>query len=165
MIDFQHLDPRVDGEHIVGGQTLGGDAEARLELDVIAPATALRRHLVTEVIDQDFSHGLRRRAEEMPSPVPSRIGLTDELHVGLVHQRGRLQRLPRPLARELRGGERTELGVDDGQELGGCAAIASAEIAEEQGHFAVHVAFSLTSEEVPRLFRGEAILFECSSGQ
>jgi len=78
------------------------------------------------LVDQDPAHRARRSAEEVPAPVPARVGVPHQTQVGLVHEAGRLQRLARTLARHARARQRAQLVVDQRQELLGPARSASA---------------------------------------
>jgi hypothetical protein len=49
----------------------------------------------------------------MRSILPSRLALVDEAEVGLVHERGRLQGVVRPLVAELPGSDAAKLRVDE----------------------------------------------------
>ena len=84
-------------------------------------ATATGGELPSRVVDEDAPHGLSRRRIKMLSSVPfqgSTLRL-NQLDPRFMHQRGRLQSVPRPLARHLRGRQLTQFPVDQGQKLSG----------------------------------------------
>ena len=85
----------------------------------------LETFLAASVFDQDPAHRLRGRGEEVGAAVPLRLGIfADEPEIGLVHQIGRLEGLPRGLASEPLGGQLAQFLVDQGQELLGCLQVA-----------------------------------------
>ena len=81
--------------------------------------------LAASVLDQDPAHRLRGRREEVSAAVPLRlVTFADEPEIGLVHQVGRLEALPRGLAGEPLGGQPAQFLVDQGQELLGGPRVA-----------------------------------------
>ena len=81
-------------------------------------AAAARTELLPSLFHQDPPHGLGRRCEEVPPAVPVlRLLDVDQPNIGLVNQRGGLQGLPRPFVGKLRGGQFTQLFIDQRQEL------------------------------------------------
>ena len=70
------------------------------------------------LFDQDPAHRLRGRREEVGAAVPLLLGtFADEPEIGLVHQVGRLEGLPRGLAGEPLAGQLSQFLVDQGKEL------------------------------------------------
>jgi hypothetical protein len=72
------------------------------------------------VLDKDPPHRFGGGAKKMPAAVPElrfAVRRTDQSQIRLVHQSSRLQRLPRFLLRQSRGGQFAELVVDKRQQL------------------------------------------------
>src|SRR5262249_51781953 len=87
---------------------------------------------------QDAAHGLGRRREEVPPavPGPGRVR-AHQPQVGLVDQRGGLERLAGPLPGQPLGRQFAQLVVDQRQELpggGGVAAFGGVQDAGDVGH-------------------------------
>jgi hypothetical protein len=75
------------------------------------------------VIDQNSAHHLSRDGAEMWPVLPARVALVDELEIRFVYERGRFERMARPLALQIRSGERTELAVHHRHEFVGGVTI------------------------------------------
>ncbi len=71
--------------------------------------------LATGVLHQDAAHCLGRRSEEVAPAVPMPGSGAKESQVGLVHQRGRLERLTWSLIGHPLSRETTQLLIDQGQ--------------------------------------------------
>ena len=86
-------------------------------------------------VDEDAAHGRGRHAEEVLSirELSFRL-IADQTQVGFVDQRGSVERLPRPLLRQLLGGELAQLLVDQRQELLGGVRVALFEVGQDAGH-------------------------------
>src|SRR5262249_44947843 len=70
-------------------------------------------------LNQDPAHRLRGRGEKVPPPVPVfRLAAADQSQIRLVHERGRLQRVPPALGREPGRGKLAQLLVNQRQQLG-----------------------------------------------
>ena len=67
----------------------------------------------SRVIDQNAAHQLRGDPEKVRPILPLHVPLVDQLEVGLVHERGALERVIGALAREIPAGNRPELPVDE----------------------------------------------------
>jgi hypothetical protein len=78
----------------------------------------LRATLLPRGVDQDASHGLGGRGEEVPAAVPglSRLGI-DESKVRLVNEGGGLEGLSWGLAGQLGSGQTAELSIDHGEQF------------------------------------------------
>ena len=104
---------------VEGQQVLVNPGYGRLYLVEVNPGTvtaALESVVTAGVLDQDSTHGLGRRGEEMATAVPWPIGsLADQPQVRLMHQRRRLQRLPRSLSRQPLRSQPPQLVVDQRQ--------------------------------------------------
>ena len=68
------------------------------------------------VIDENSPHQLRGNGEEVPAVLPVHLPLAEQLQIGFVDDRRRLQAIVAPLARELPGRQRPEFLVDDRDE-------------------------------------------------
>ncbi len=88
------------------------------------------------MVDQDPPHRLRGDREEVPAVLPLDSGLVDQPEVGLVDERGRLQRLVRPFAAELAPGDRAQLAVDPRHQALGRAVLAARPGLEQCGDLA-----------------------------
>ena len=75
---------------------------------------------------QNAAHRFRRGSKEVIAAVPvglttrvcvSRTGFFHQAHIGFVNKRGGLQRLPRPLVRQLGGSQLSQLGIHQRQQL------------------------------------------------
>ncbi len=91
------------------------DVERGRQVYALEAATVFEALLATGVLHQDAAHCLGRCGEEVAAAVPMPGSGANEPQVGLVHQRGRLERLTwgfvgHPLARET-----TQLLIDQGQ--------------------------------------------------
>jgi hypothetical protein len=106
----------VQGEEIVirvGGRRVG-------EFDPAKFAAPLLPRLAAGGLDQDATHGLGRRGEEVSPAVPSPVRVAaDQSQVGLVHQSRGLERLTRRLSRQLPSGQPAQLVVDQREQLAG----------------------------------------------
>ena len=67
-------------------------------------------------LDENLPHRSRGDADEVPLVVPRRAGARQP-QIRLVHERGRLQRLPRPLAPHVGGREAAQLVIDPRREV------------------------------------------------
>ena len=68
-------------------------------------------------IDQDASHHLTRRPEELPAVLPHHALLIDQPHVRLVHERRRLQRVAAAFAAQLPGRPGAQLAIHHRHQL------------------------------------------------
>ncbi len=80
-----------------------------IERELPGASASLVCRFATRVVNEDALHGDGRGLEE-PAPIAER-GIT-ELQVGLMNERGGIERMPSPFARELGGGETAEFVVD-----------------------------------------------------
>jgi hypothetical protein len=81
-------------------------------------ATRFERSLFAGIFDEDATHGLRRRGEEVSARLPSlRVGNINEPQIGVVNQRRRLQRLARFLTGELGDSKLSQLVIDQRKKL------------------------------------------------
>ena len=83
---------------------------------------------------QNPPHRLRRRRKEVPPTIPL-LGLLHihQPQIGLVHQRGRLQRLPRLLVSQLGGGQFAQFVVHQRQQLLGSGRVAGFDLGQDAG--------------------------------
>ena len=88
------------------------------------------------VIDQDPAHDPRCDAKEMRSILPIRAALVDETDVGLVHERGGLQGVVRPLVAKLACGDAAKLRIDEREQLIEGSPVAATPIAQQRGDVA-----------------------------
>ena len=90
LIQGEEIDIRLDGAHVDISQLLP-----------MAFTAGLEASLVTGSLHQDSPHCFGRRAKKMSPAVPV-LGFFNvhQSHIGLVNERRRLNRLPRPLIRE-----------------------------------------------------------------
>jgi hypothetical protein len=72
--------------------------------------------MAPHVIHENSAHHLRGDGEKVTAIVPVDLTLPKELDVRLVDDGGRFQAIVPPFVRELAGGERLELFVDDGDQ-------------------------------------------------
>ena len=106
----------VEGQQVVVGLGRGRLAPCRGRPGAVA--AALQPVTAAGVLDQDSTHGLGRRGEEMTAAVPGPIGIdADQTQVGLVDERRRLQGLAGRLARQPLRGQPPQLVVDQRQQL------------------------------------------------
>ena len=89
-------------------------------------AAALGSRAVARMVGQDAPHHHCRQAHELRAVPPIDALLVDEPEVGLVDERGGLERVVRAFAPHVCAGEPAQLGVDEGKELlvGGPVALA-----------------------------------------
>ncbi len=85
------------------------------------------------VVDQHATHRLGGDREEVASVRGAQLLPCRQAHVGLVHERGRAERVPRVLATELRPGERAQLVVDERDQPVERLGVAFTEPGEELG--------------------------------
>jgi len=69
------------------------------------------------IVDQDAPHHVGGHAEEVGAIAPLHSALIDEAHIGFVHQRCRLKRVPRRLVPHVSGSETAKVVVDQRHEL------------------------------------------------
>ncbi len=74
------------------------EIESQRMRDPLAPATALFCRPRSRSIYQDAPHQLRRNREEMGAVLPVKLAYRRQPQIGLVDQRGGLERMARPLA-------------------------------------------------------------------
>ena len=83
------------------------------EANVPRAAAALRPAAIARVIAQDVAHGFRGDGEEVRATLGWRLILPNDLEIGLVHQRGGVEReVPMPPA-TLLPGKAPKLVVDE----------------------------------------------------
>ena len=133
VLGFELRQGLVEGQEVLGGGR-GRDVDV-VEVLPLQPAAVLLGPLAAGVLDEDATHRLGRRGEEVAAAIPP-LGLLaiDEPEVGLVDQGGGLERLPRLLLGEPLLGEPPELAVDERQELLGRPRVALLDGREDAGH-------------------------------
>jgi len=88
-------------------------------------AASLELAMPASMVDEDTPHQLSGDAEEMRAALPVDPSLARELEIGLVDERGGLERVIVPLPRQIPRRERVELGVHErDQALEGVGAAA-----------------------------------------
>jgi hypothetical protein len=122
----------VDGQDVLGGARVGGGDPA--EVAAVQAAASLGRVLAARILDEDATHGLGRRGEEVAPAVPARVGRADQAEVRLVDQGGGLQRLPGPLPGQPRGGEPAQLVVDEREQRVGGPGVAVPDRRQDPRH-------------------------------
>ena len=86
-----------------------------IQVDSQATAAAFETFLASRVLDQDPAHRLRGRREEVGAAIPLLlVTFADKPEIGLVHQIGRQEGLPRGLASEPLAGQPAQFVVDQG---------------------------------------------------
>ena len=106
---YASLDERKDSAARRSTETVGGTSTRRVR-------TAFPGHLPARVIHQQPSHDPRRYSEKMRAIVPRHPAETAQPKVRLVHQGGRLQRMPRPLRTEMARRNGPEFRINERQE-------------------------------------------------
>src|SRR5262245_39737974 len=91
----------------------GGRVEAFVEGDARLSAAALECVARARPLDQDLPHGVRRDRAEVRAVLPPLGTILQQLQVGLVDERSRLQRLSRTFPLEIVRGEASKLGVHE----------------------------------------------------
>src|SRR4029453_2179330 len=91
--------------------TPNGGYRGLLDLEISHAPTALRGASSTGTFQHDAPHQLGRESEEVSAVLPVHGSLIDELNVGFVNERGRLEGVT-ALSDELASGEALELSVD-----------------------------------------------------
>ena len=96
MVALEAIKGRVEREEIPSRQVQrDGRGDVVVEGDARAGAAVLDARLAPGRVDEQVSHRASRGAEEVGPPIPARVLVADEPHVGVVDQRGRLERLAR----------------------------------------------------------------------
>ena len=85
----------VDGEDV--DLVRRAESEGIVERHLLQAASALGGRALARVVDEDASHQLRGDAEKMRAVLPAYVTLIDQLHERFVDERGRLERVLRPL--------------------------------------------------------------------
>ena len=88
-------------------------------------------------VNEDAPHHLRRDGEELRTILPGRAALIDEPDVRLVHERGRLKGVVRPLAPQVRRGAATKLAIHEHQHTLARLEIPGGPRVQEPGHVVV----------------------------
>src|SRR5262245_25813558 len=69
----------------------------------------------SRIVDQQMTHGTRRDSEEMLATLPVAFTRSDETKISFVHQRGRLERMVRPLTGHHMTRELMQVGKDESE--------------------------------------------------
>ncbi len=89
-----------------------------VQIDSLKVSTMFGPLLAKGIIDENPSHRLRGRREEMRPRIPLLSLLhVDQPYVRFMHQRRGLERLPRPFLGHFLGGQLAEFVVHEGQKL------------------------------------------------
>jgi hypothetical protein len=97
-----------------------------IKIDALVTPAPLERIFSSRVLDQDASHRLRSRRDEMAAVFPSIRRALQQPQVGVMNERGRLQRMSRVLLRHLRSRDSLKLVIHQRQKLRGSVRIAVA---------------------------------------
>src|SRR5262249_52944898 len=109
---------------------------SRIEVDSPEPTAMPATTFSAGVLDEDPSHGLGRRAEEVAPVVPGfRVTAFNQPQVGLVDQGRRLECLARSLPGEPGGRQLAQLAVDQRQKPVGGSGLALVDRLEDSRHF------------------------------
>src|SRR5262249_22692530 len=81
------------------------------------PAAVLLPPLAAGVLDEDAAHRLGGRGEEVPAIGEGLLLIACQSQVGLMHQGGGVERLPRLLLGQLLGRQPAQLVIDQREEL------------------------------------------------
>jgi hypothetical protein len=175
--------------HLVHRQNLIVTRIAAGEIDVtqrhpLSPATVPLRLPPTGPVDEDRTHGRRRRCKKMRAILSAAQVLAAESQPCFMHERGRLQRLVR-LAPQLMGRHPAQLAVDEGDQLVTGPRIPARHLlqqsrdvvhapvmtpAVETGHpenvarresFAPGISFNVCENELPRFRRPRYFPWRC----
>ena len=124
----------VEVQEVVGR---GVGAGQYVQVEVLPPpcrAAALEPLAVAGVVDEDATHRLGGRGQEVPPavPRPTRV-VSDQAEVGLVDQRRGLEGVPRGLAPEPGGGQASQLAIDEREQFGRRAGLAARDRIHEPG--------------------------------
>lgn len=95
-------------------------------LGVAAPGT----------FDQNASHGLGRRAEEVRAIPPGRLRVTAQSKPGFMQERSGLECLPGRLPCHLRGGKFAEFAINEREQLVGGVCVAAFDPPQDEGDLA-----------------------------
>jgi hypothetical protein len=129
VVSFERREGVAEGDEIDTG--LLHERLRLIERDVDGPAATLVPRVSTGVVDEHAPHDAGADGEEMRAVLP-RGGVTaGEAEEGLVHQRGRLQRMTRPLALHLPRRDATKLREHERREAVERGAIASGPVREQ----------------------------------
>jgi hypothetical protein len=110
---LEALERVVQVEHVERGRR----AADRVGRERDALAAALVRLTAARMVDQHRPHRLAGQREERAAAGRTGRRQSGEAQPGLVHERGRLQRVGRRLIAELTLGEGMQLAVDPGREV------------------------------------------------
>ena len=95
------------------------------EANVLHAAAALHPASVARVIAQDVAHGFRGDGEEVRATLGRRLLLPNDLEIGLVHQRGGVQRDVTVPSATLLPGQAPQLVVDEREQSVQCLNVAA----------------------------------------
>src|SRR5687767_12394966 len=104
---------RVEIEQV--DRWLAAGDESLVEGDTVARAAALGGAARAGALDQNLTHRVRGDGAEVGAVLPPARAVLHQPQVGLVHERRRLQRLPRFLAADVTRREPAQLLVDEWQ--------------------------------------------------
>jgi hypothetical protein len=97
-------------------------------------STSTGRPLSARVVDQHLPHEVSRDPNEMRAIVYVPRLLSNEAQIGLVDERGTLQRVTRTLAPQIMSGEPVQLIVDERNQRRECSGIAGSPASEKHRH-------------------------------
>ncbi len=116
----------------------------------VAPAPRFSGAAADGVVDEDAAHRLGCDAEEVRAVAPVNRVLVNEPQICFVDERGGLQGVAGPLARELARGDPLQLAIDERQQLVERRAVARLRLPEQSGH-ALSQLFSHLPKSAPRI--------------
>jgi hypothetical protein len=118
----------------------GGDGEVVVHLDAVEAAGAAFRIVAARVVHQDLAHGVSGEADEVGAVIPVDV-FAGQAEIGLVDERGGLERVVGALAAHVGPGEAVELRVDEREQAVGGGGVAIVHGFEKLGDFAGRIGF------------------------
>src|ERR1041385_9245254 len=123
---------RVERHQVIG--PIDTDRFGLVERYVRMASPALPRRALARMIDEYAPHGSGGDCEEVGAVPPIVPHGPSEPQVDLVRELGGLERVPWPLAAQVRAGDTPQLGVNHGHQPLASVPVAVAQALEEQGH-------------------------------
>jgi hypothetical protein len=116
------------------------------QFDPHPPTTPLPPLPIPGMVDQDASHRFGGSGEEVSPAVE--VLVADQPQVGFVHQDGGVEGVPQGFVSHLRGGELSQLVINERKDLGGSPTVAGGGGIQELGDLG-HCGWSLTTSTRP----------------
>lgn len=115
----------------------GGIESGGAGADFFKLASMSNRTFTARTINQDTPHAFGRSGEKLRAILPKRLRVPSESQPRLMHERGRLQRLPRGFARHFRRRELAQFVIHERQNLIGRLRVARPGALEQPSDIAV----------------------------